>query len=83
MESLEVYDQNSADARHYWNNGEMKSAEDLLEEYRDAGRKKRDQMWFMLIGLRKEFDEIERNPDEDILWKVSIKKRLRRRKVWR
>jgi hypothetical protein len=36
----------------------------ILEEYRQARRKKRDQMWFLYIDLRKEFDEIERSPED-------------------
>ena len=47
--------------KQYWKNGELKSTEVILEEYRNAGRKKRDQMWFVYIDLRKDFDEIERS----------------------
>ena len=47
--------------KKYWKNGVMKSFEELLIEYRHAPRKKRDQMWVMFIGLRNEFDEIERD----------------------
>ena len=45
--------------KQYWIDGAMESFEELLEEYRGARRKKRDQMWFLYIDLRKDFDEIE------------------------
>lgn len=39
----------------------MRTVEEILEEYRHTGRKKRDEMWLRFINLRGEFDEIERN----------------------
>jgi hypothetical protein len=39
----------------------MKTREKVMEEYRRADCLKRDHMWFMYIGLRTAFDEIERN----------------------
>jgi hypothetical protein len=50
----------------YWTDGELKSAEEILKEYRNASRKRRDQMWFMFINLRKDFDEIERPSTKDL-----------------
>ena len=47
--------------RQYWIDGAMKSLDEILEEYRQARRNKRDQMWFLYIDLRKDFDEIERS----------------------
>ena len=47
--------------KQYWKDGEIKSLEEILKEYQDASPKKRDQMWFLYIGLRKGFDEIERS----------------------
>lgn len=61
MDFLEIYAPYGVEIRRIWMNREMKSAEDLLEEYRDAGRKKRDHLWLMFADLRKDFDEIERN----------------------
>jgi len=45
--------------KQYWIDGATKNLEEILEEYRQARRKKRDQMWFLYIDLRKDFDEIE------------------------
>jgi hypothetical protein len=50
----------------YWTDGELKCAEEILKEYRNASRKRRDQMWFMFIDLRKDFDEIERPCTKDL-----------------
>lgn len=61
MGLLEIYAPCCPEIKRYWMDGEMGSIEDLLEEYRDAGRKKRDHMWLMFTDLRKDFDEIERN----------------------
>ena len=47
--------------KQYWIDGATKNLEEILEEYRQARRKKRDQMWFLYIDLRKDFDEIERS----------------------
>jgi copper(I)-binding protein len=52
--------------KKYWKNGVMKSSGELLIEYRHALRKKRDQMWLMFIGLRNEFDEIERGENNQL-----------------
>ena len=52
--------------KKYWKDGVMKSFEELLIEYRHAPRKKRDQMWLMFIGLRNEFDEIERGENNQL-----------------
>ena len=51
----------------YWTDGELKSAEEILKEYRNASRKRRDQMWFMFIDLRKDFDEIERPTTKNLI----------------
>lgn len=32
----------------------------ILEEYEQAGRKRRNNLWLMFVELRDEFDEIER-----------------------
>ncbi len=50
--------------KQYWIDGATKILEEILEEYRQARRKKRDQMWFLYIDLRKDFDEIERSPED-------------------
>ncbi len=47
--------------KQYWIDGAMKNLEEILEEYREARRSKRDQMWFLYVGLRSDFDEIERD----------------------
>jgi len=41
--------------------GVMKSIDELLTEYKQTSRKKRDQMWLMFVDLRNTFDEIEPN----------------------
>jgi hypothetical protein len=41
--------------------GVMKSIDELLTEYKQTSRKKRDQMWLMFVDLRNAFDEIEHN----------------------
>jgi len=51
----------SVTIKRYWKDGRLKSLEEILEEYRLARRKKRDQMWFLYIDLRRDFDEIERD----------------------
>lgn len=45
--------------KQYWIDGAMKNLEEILEEYREARRNNRDQMWFLYIDLREDFDEIE------------------------
>jgi len=50
--------------KRYWKDGGLKSLDEILEEYRQARRKKRDQMWFLYIDLRRDFDEIERSPED-------------------
>jgi hypothetical protein len=50
--------------KRYRKDGGLKSLDEILEEYRQARRKKRDQMWFLYIDLRKDFDEIERSPED-------------------
>jgi len=52
--------------KRYWRDGGSKSLDEILEEYRQARRKKRDQMWFLYIDLRKDFDDIERDSDKDL-----------------
>ena len=52
--------------KRYWKDGGLKSLYEILEEYRQARRKKRDQMWFLYIDLRKDFDDIERDSDRDL-----------------
>jgi len=47
--------------KQYWIDGATKNLEEILEEYRKARRGKRDQMWFLYIDLRKDFDEIDRS----------------------
>jgi hypothetical protein len=52
--------------KRYWKDGGLKNLEEILEEYRQARRKKRDQMWFLYIDLRKDFDDIERDSDKGL-----------------
>ena len=52
--------------KQYWIDGTMKNLEEILEEYRKARRRKRDQMWFLYIDLREDFDDIERDFGKDL-----------------
>ncbi len=52
--------------KRYWGDGGSKSLDEMLEEYRQARRKKRDQMWFLYIDLRKDFDDLERDLDKNL-----------------
>ncbi len=47
--------------KEYWKSGVTKSFDELLIEYQHALRKKGDQIWLTSIGLRNEFDEVERD----------------------
>ncbi len=38
----------------------MKNIEEVLREYKNADRKRRETMWIMFSDLRDKFDEIER-----------------------
>ena len=38
----------------------MKNIEEVLREYKNADRKRRETMWIMYSDLRDKFDEIER-----------------------
>jgi hypothetical protein len=58
--------------KRYRKDGGLKSLDEILEEYRQARRKKRDQMWFLYIDLRKEFDDIERDSDKDLTGKCPV-----------
>jgi len=40
MGLLEIHAPYCAEIKRYWMDGEMESVEDLLEEFRDVGRKK-------------------------------------------
>ena len=70
IEYLEIYNPQGEEKKQfsphlpmkrYWKDGGSKSLDEILEEYRQARRKKRDQMWFLYIDLRRDFDEIERS----------------------
>jgi len=37
---------------------ELQTSQEILEEYRNADREKRYDMWFMFQGLREQFDDI-------------------------
>ena len=53
--------------KRYWRDGGSKSLDEILDEYRQARRKKRDQMWFLYIDLRRDFDGIERDSHTDLI----------------